>query len=141
MEGIGPVVNGMVEEVPVAKQTGRGYGVKCVRSLAAMRLAAAGTLLVLLGACASTWHNSGKTPAEAKADEQQCANDAQDITFTRTAQDRITYGHDTDPLPGMSRGETPIQMQDRVKTENAYTHEFESCMTSKGYTQGKSENP
>ncbi len=98
-------------------------------------------MLVLVSGCASTWHNPAKSPEEARADEQHCASDAEDITFTRENRQKVEYGHEgTDPLPGMSRGETPIQMQDRVKTENAYTREFESCMSSKGYTQGKSDS-
>ena len=125
----------------MAKQTGRGCGVKSMPSLAISRLAAAGAMIALLSGCASTWHNPAKSPEEARADEQQCAADAEDITLTRASQQKIDYGHTPDPMPGMSRGETPIQMQDRVKTENAYTREFESCMSSKGYTQGKSENP
>lgn len=124
----------------MAKQTGRGCGVKGVKSLALQRLAAAGAVLALLSGCASTWHNAQRTPAEAKIDEQACATEAEDTTLTRTAQQKVEYGRDASPLPNLSRGETPMQLMQRTKTEDVYTREFESCMTSKGYTQGKPTN-
>ncbi len=124
----------------MAKQTGRGCGVKSAKSPVLKRLTAVGAALALLSSCASTWHNPQRTPQEAKIDEQACASEAEDITLTRSAQQKIDYGRDASPLPNLSRGETPMQLMQRTKTEDVYTREFESCMSSKGYSQGKPAN-
>jgi hypothetical protein len=91
----------------------------------------------MLAGCASPWTNPRKSPQEAAADEKACAADSQDTALTRAATHREVYGGNPPPLPGMNRGENPMQMRDRVNTERDYNHEFESCMKSKGYTQGK----
>jgi hypothetical protein len=124
------------QEVPVAKQTGPVYGVKGALSPILVRLAAGCTLAVFLAACGSTWHHPGKSPQDAAADERQCSKDAEDTALARAARQRVDYGARSPIMPGMNRGETPIQMQERVGTEDVFRKQFESCMTSKGYTQG-----
>ncbi len=34
-----------------------------------------------------------------------------------------------------ARGENPMQLVDRMQTENTYERDFESCMRAKGYSQ------
>jgi hypothetical protein len=119
----------MAEEVPVAKQTGPAYGVKGAIAVC--------TLAALLTACATTWHNPQKSPQEAAADEKICSDDAEEVALARAARQRVDYRQRQSTMPGMNRGETPIQMHERVGTEDVFHREFESCMTSKGYTQGK----
>ena len=123
----------------MAKQSGRGCGVKSVKRVVITWLAA-GAALAQLSGCASTWHNPQRTPQEAKMDEQACAKEAEETTLTRSAQQKVEYGRNNGPLPNLSRGETPMQLQQRSRTEDLYAREFESCMTGKGYSQGKSEN-
>jgi hypothetical protein len=113
----------------VAKQTGPAYAVKGAIAFCAVA--------VLLAGCGSTWYNPHKSAQEASADEKACAADSQDTALTRSASHRETYGGNPPPLPGMDRGETPMQMRDRVNTENTYNRQFETCMKAKGYTQGK----
>jgi hypothetical protein len=115
----------------VAKQTGPAYAVKGAFAVCAVAVA--------LTACGSTWHNPHKSPQEAAADEKACAADSQDTALARAARQRENYGGNPPPLPGMNRGETPMQMRERVSTENTYNRQFEGCMKSKGYTQGKAE--
>ncbi len=120
----------------MAKQTGRSGGVKCASTLTSYAV----ILMTCTGlaACGSSWHNPVKTPQEAAADEKACSEDAEEATFARTAQQKVEYGRGTaGALPGMSRGETPMQLQDRARTEDMFTRDFESCMKSKGYYQGK----
>lgn len=123
----------------MTKQTGVGCKVKSAKLLAGMRCAAAGAVLLLVSGCASTWHNSQKTPAEAKADEGICAAEAEDTALARAARQKVDYGRAPNPVPGLNRGETPMQLQERSSTEGVYTREFESCMASKGYSQGRPE--
>lgn len=131
------------QEVQVAKQTGPAYGVKGAMSPSLsrglVRLAAGCAMAVLLAACGSTWHNPAKNPQEAAIDEKQCSNDAQDAALARASRQRETYGARPPSMPGMSRGETPMQMHERVGTEDVFHKQFESCMRSKGYAQGTSK--
>src|SRR5262249_34264942 len=113
----------------VAKQTGPAHGVKSAIALACV--------LALLSACASTWHNPKKSAQEAAADEKACAAEAEDTALTRAGRQRVEYGAPSPNMPGMNRGETPMQMRDRVNTEDTYNREFKMCMRSKGYTQDK----
>jgi hypothetical protein len=105
-------------------------------SRALVRLAAGCAVAVLLAACGSTWHNPAKNPQEAAADERQCSADAEDAALARASRQRVDYGARAPSMPGMNRGETPMQMHERVGTEDIFHRQFESCMTSKGYTQG-----
>jgi len=136
-------MNVEVEEVPVAKQTGRGCGVKGAERIGVGRLAVLGALLTLVSGCASTWHNPGKSPQEAAADEKFCSTEAEDTALTRASRQKVDYDRlqGSSPIPATTRGETPMQLADRARTEDVYTREFESCMRTKGYTQGKSEAP
>jgi len=121
------------KESHVAKQTGRAYLVKSARK-AAQRGLAVGAL-ALLAACASTWHNASKSPQEAKADQRVCAAEAEETALTRASRQRVDYGAPPSVMPGLNRGETPMQLIDRSRTEDTYTRDFESCMRSKGYSQ------
>lgn len=127
------------QEVQVAKQTGPAYGVKGAMAPALARLAAGCAVAVLLAACGSTWHNPNKSPQEAAADEKQCSNDAQDAALARASRQREEYGARSPSMPGMNRGETPMQLHERVGTEDVFYKQLKSCMTSKGYTDGASK--
>jgi len=134
-------MNVAFEEARVAKQTGRGCGVKGAWRTQVAHMAAIGALITLVSGCASTWHNTGKSPQEASADEKLCSAEAEDTALLRTASQKVDYErmHQTSPIPGTGRGETPMQLADRGKTEDVYSREFDSCMRSKGYTQGKAD--
>jgi hypothetical protein len=121
------------EESPVAKQTGRAHLVKSARTIA-QRIIAVG-VFALLTACASTWHNAAKSPQEAKTDARVCAAEAEETALTRSNRQRVEYGAPPSVMPGLNRGETPMQMVDRSRIEDTYTRDFESCMRSKGYSQ------
>jgi len=133
----------IVEEVPVAKQTGRRCGVKGSERPCLMQFAVAGALLALISGCASTWHNPGKSSQEASADEKLCAVEAEDTALTRAARQKVDYNQNRQGNlnAGLNRGETPMQLAERSRTVDVYSREFESCMRTKGYTQGGSENP
>ena len=119
----------------MAKQTGRGCGVKSAHGVALMHFVAMGAVLGLTTACASTWHNAGKSPQEAAADQRLCAAEAEETALTRAARQKVDYGRTSPVMPGLNRGETPMQLQERSQIENTYTRDFESCMRSKGYSQ------
>ena len=100
-----------------------------------MQILALGAGLGLLSACGTAWHNAAKSPQEAKADERVCAGEAEDTALTRASRQRVDYGAKSPVQPGMQRGETPMQLVDRTRTEDTYRRDFESCMRSKGYSQ------
>jgi hypothetical protein len=118
----------------MAKQTGREYGVKStyrrVSRLTGYFLAAAA-----LAACATTWTNPTKSPDEARVDYKSCASEAEETALARASTQRVDYGRTSPVQPGMNRGENPMQLVDRMQTENTYERDFESCMRSKGYSQ------
>jgi len=120
----------------VAKQTGP---LRAVKTGTAPRLALTAAALVLavgLSACASSWHHPTKTGPVAAADERACAQLSEENALTRAGRQRADYRLGTpEPLPGMNRGETPMQMLDRRATQDDYSRDFESCMRSRGYTQ------
>ena len=94
-------------------------------------------MTLALTACASNWHHPRKEGAEAAADERECAQRAEDNALTRAGRQRADYRLGTpDPNPGMSRGETPMQMLDRRETQDSYGRDFDNCMSSKGYSKG-----
>jgi acyl-CoA thioesterase len=127
-----------VKEVQMAKQTGPGYRVKGAVISALSHGAAVCMLAAALSACASSWHNARKTAQEAATDERLCSQDAEEAALARTARQRVDYGRtQPNPIPGMNRGETPMQMQERTHTEDVFNREFADCMTSKGYKQDK----
>ncbi len=119
----------------MAKQTGRGGAVKSASSATLMQIVAAGAGLLLLSACGTSWHNAGKSPQEAKADARACSAEAEETALTRASRQRVDYGSTSPVQPGMRRGETPMQLVDRARTQDTYQRDFESCMRSKGYTQ------
>jgi len=116
--------------VLVGKQTGRGCAVKGAWLFAAVTL-------TMLSACASPWVNSAKSPQETKADERTCVAEAEETALASASRQRVEYGRKSPVQPGMSRGETPMEMVDRTRTENTYQRDFESCMRSKGYAQNQ----
>jgi len=124
----------------VAKQTGPLHAVKAKRHAlrrAAARAAAGLGLIALISGCASTWHHPRKAGAEAAADERDCTQRAEENALSRAGRQRADYRLGTpEPLPGMSRGESPMQMLDRRATQDDYGRDFESCMTSRGYSKG-----
>ena len=94
-------------------------------------------MTLMISACASSWHHPRKEGAEAAADERECAKRAEENALTRAGRQRADYRLGTpDPNPGMSRGETPMQMLDRRETQDGYGRDFENCMSSKGYSKG-----
>lgn len=121
----------------MAKQTGPAYGVKSGMAAKLSRLIAVGAVAAALAACASSWHNPHKNAQEAAADEKVCSGDAEHAALARAARQKEDYGMRQQPMPGLNRGETPMQLHDRVNTEDTYNRQFEDCMTSKGYAQGK----
>jgi len=125
----------------VAKQTGRECGVKsAVRAarfgITGLQILTAACLVSLAG-CASTWMNPAKSPQEAKIDDRACSAEAEETALTRAAQQKVEYRKQSSIQPGLNRGETPMQMVDRTRTEDTYTRDFESCMRSKGYSRDK----
>lgn len=123
----------------MANQTGPVQAVKKkqhLRGRAALVSLGLGMTL-MMSACASGWHHPRKEGAEAAADERECAQRAEDNALTRAGRQRADYRLGTpDPNPGMSRGETPMQMLDRRETQDGYGRDFENCMSSKGYSKG-----
>lgn len=120
----------------MAKQSGPLRAVKRKQN-PALRLAAGLALIALTAGCASAWHHPRKAGAEASADERECASRAEENALQRAGRQRADYRLGTpDPNPGMSRGETPMQMHDRRETQDTYGRDFENCMTSKGYSRG-----
>jgi hypothetical protein len=121
----------------VAKQTGPLQAVKGKqRYLRQAILFAAGlSVLAVTAGCAGTWTHPRKQGAEAAADERECAQRSEENALARAGRQRATYGTPMDPNPGMSRGETPMQMLDRTQTQDDYGRDFEGCMTSKGYSR------
>lgn len=98
--------------------------------------AAGAGLLTALAGCASTWHHPRKAGAEAAADERECSQRAEENALQRAGRQRADYRLGTpDPNPGMSRGPSPMEMVDRRETQDGFSRDFESCMTSKGYTK------
>lgn len=94
-------------------------------------------LAMTVAGCTSNWHHPRKVGAEAAADERDCAQRAEENALTRAGRQRADYRLGTpDPNPGMSRGETPMQMLDRRETQDSYGRDFENCMSSKGYSKG-----
>ncbi len=120
----------------MAKQTGRGCGVKGATAPTMGRYMALATLLALISGCASTWHSPGKSADEAALDDKLCAAEAEETALARAARQKVDYGR-TPPgtPPGLNRGETPMQLQERTRTEDTYTREFERCMSTKGYSR------
>lgn len=126
----------------MAKQTGPLNAVKekqraFARPFARILGVAAGLcVLAAVAGCASNWHHPRKEGAEAAADERACAQRAEENALTRAGRQRTDYRLGTPaPLPGMSRGESPMEMLDRRETQDDYGRDFESCMTSKGYSK------
>lgn len=121
----------------VAKQTGPLQAVKGKQRLLgrAILFAAGLGMLAVTAGCASTWTHPRKQGAEAAADERECSQRAEEAALMRAGRQRATYGASLDPNPGMSRGETPMQMLDRTQTQDDYGRDFENCMTSKGYSK------
>lgn len=126
----------------MAKQTGRGCGVKSPRAVVLAQFVAVGALIAVVSGCASTWQSAGKSGEEVKADEKICAAGAEETALARAARQRMDYGR-TQPYapPGLNRGETPMQLQERSRTEDVYTREFVACMSTKGYTQDRPKAP
>ncbi len=129
-------------EVGVAKQTGHGCGVKRAGAHPFIQYAAIWALLAAVAGCASTWSNPSKSIEEAAADEKLCASEAEEIALARAARQKVDYGRvPGNAMPGLNRGETPMQLQERSRTENTYAREFESCMRSKGFSQNGTKSP
>jgi hypothetical protein len=123
----------------VAKQTGPLHAVKKKQRLLHRGLFAAAGLaaLAVTSGCASTWSHPRREGAEAAADERECSQRAEENALQRRGRERADYRLGTpDPNPGMSRGETPMQMLDRRETQDDFGRDFENCMTSKGYSKG-----
>ncbi len=130
----------------MAKQTGPLNAVKKKqRALArpfgtsfgrALGFAAGFCLLAATAGCASNWHHPRKEGPEAAADERECAQRAEENALSRAGRQRADYRLGTPaPLPGMNRGESPMEMLDRRETQDDYGRDFESCMSSKGYSK------
>jgi hypothetical protein len=100
-----------------------------------MQIVALGAGLGLLSGCGTAWNNANKSPQEAKADARVCAAEAEETALARASRQRVDYGATSPTQPGMRRGETPMQLVDRTRTEDTYQRDFGSCMRSKGYTQ------
>ncbi len=123
----------------MAKQTGpsravKGSGIRA--HYQSFALVTGCICLLALAGCASAWQNPRKSAEEARTDERACSERAEENALTRAGRQRADYrtGYPT-PQPGMSRGETPMEMLNRRTTQDDYTKDFEDCMSSKGYTQ------
>lgn len=122
----------------MAKQTGPSRAVKKKEYGARRLIGLAGALLcaMAVSSCASTWHHPKKNAEEAAADEKACAQRAEENALARAGRQRADYRLGTpSPYPGMSRGESPMELHDRRATQDDYTSDFEDCMTSKGYSR------
>lgn len=122
----------------MAKQTGRGYAVKSA-SMFVLGICAA----ALLSGCADdAWQNAHKSAQEAKADHDKCNAQAEDATLLRARRQRADYNPVPTPgtMPGLSRGETPVQLAERSSNERGFAQQFAACMESKGYSRGKDKD-
>ena len=119
----------------MGKQTGRRYAVK---SAGALALGICTTAFILSGCAADAWHNSHKTAEDVKADHKTCNAQAEDATLTRARKQRADYNPLPTPgtQPGLSRGETPVQLAERGANEKDFARQFADCMESKGYSRG-----
>jgi hypothetical protein len=114
----------------VAKQSGPACGVKLP-----LRLLAAGIMTVSLTGCGTSWQHPTKSAKEIALDERICAVQAEEDAMARSGKQSENYGPRRDPNLGLSRGENPMEMVDRVRTEDYFNKSFDDCMTSKGYYQ------
>ncbi len=128
-------------EVLVAKQTGRRYAVK-PRGVITLGICALILPGVLSGCADTAWYNSHKNAQEAKADIAKCNAQAEDATLSRARRQRADYNPVPTPgtMPGLSRGETPVQLAERSSNERDFGRQLEDCMESKGYSRGKDKN-
>ncbi len=119
----------------MAKQTGPGCGVKVGR---AATVAAVVAIAALISGCGSTWQHPHKSAKEMALDERICVVQSEEDAMARAAKQQETYGARPGPNPGLNRGESPLEMHDRVHTEADFNRAFENCMTSKGYYERSS---
>ena len=121
----------------MAKQTGPSRVVK-----GSVCLMSAAVLMALAGCSTNHWSRADKSPAETAADYKACNDKAEEITLARAGQQRASYtaraaARPANGLPtgtGSNVGETPMQLHDRVTTEDTFDKDLRSCMTDKGYT-------
>jgi hypothetical protein len=121
----------------VAKQTGPLRMVK-----GGLSLASAVVLAMLAGCSTNHWTRADRSPAETSADYKACNDKAEEITLARAGQQRASYTAQAAARPpnglptgqGSNIGETPMQLHDRVTTEDTFDKDLRSCMTDKGYT-------
>lgn len=89
-----------------------------------------------LTACTTRWENSKKSPEQAAADETACTQRAEQNALLRAGKPRVDYMFGRpNAMPGMSRGETPMEMVERTRTEGDYGRDFDGCMIAKGYVR------
>lgn len=91
-----------------------------------------------LAGCAENWHNPRKSLEQTKLDKSKCTERAEQDALLRSGRPRVDYIFGRPKaMPGMTRGEGPMEMLERQTTENDYGRRFESCMTSKGYVHAE----
>lgn len=96
-----------------------------------------------LAGCANDgWVNARKSAQDVKADHEKCNAQAEDATLLRARRQRADYNPVPTPgtMPGLSRGETPVQLAERSENERGFAQQFADCMESKGYVRGKDKD-
>ncbi len=127
----------------MAKQTGLSHPVKTVLGLTLISMGTSMGIALALSSCSTDhWRRADKTPQETAADFKACNDRVEEATLARAGQQRASYTASTAARPpnglptgtGANLGETPMQMHDRVTTENTFDAQVRACMTDKGYT-------
>ena len=119
-----------------AKQTGPHTTVKALWPRLAGGVAAA-TFVLLAGCASDGWVNPNKTAAEIRGDQQTCTQEAQQDSLSRAGRTRDYVAAPGGPGAG-NLGASPMEMRDRNAVVQDFHGNYDRCMESKGYTQGKS---
>jgi hypothetical protein len=120
-----------------AKQTGPAGTVKTPFGTAVLRGAIALAVAAMLAGCAGSWSHPSKTPEEARADETQCSQEAEQDSLLRAGRTRSEFGAPPGAPTAGSLGPSPMQMKDRDSVTQDFRSGMDICMESKGYTKGK----
>lgn len=93
-------------------------------------------VVALTSSCAARWENPRKSPEQVAQDKTACTQRAEQISLLRSGRPKVDYmlGR-ISAMPGMSRGEGPMEMLDRSRTEGDFWRDFEGCMSAKGYVR------
>lgn len=120
-----------------AKQTGPAGTVKAPFGNVALHRVLALAVAAMLAGCAGAWTNPSKTPEEARADETQCSQEAEQDSLLRAGRTRADFGAPPGGPTAGNLGPSPMQMKERDSVTRDFRSGMDICMESKGYTRGK----